>query len=707
MPENDNDDESNNNNTAQVREGVLLTFRADDEAIKRVKALLRSLLSDPEAVLVVVVALDGDQFTARRESVSSALKPLLRAPHQLRVVANEQWPPAASAQAASADDEEEEEDAGGEQQQQGNIFPICKFWDSMARVAWEEGASWVMLLGDDIEIDSASAGHHFQTIRDTFRSLADRVGLRDPDSTFCGCPWWSDRSFPGFPTFPVVGREHATIFEGEVGLIPHHRKDTFVNQDLDPYLQQLYQRYGLAPRMENLFLKNCVGGNAVGNVQSDPRYTRVGACGWRDHVLDDHRVLGDWLRSHSASGDVERLYMVDVIVPSYRVDVAILKRICTMQVPSNWRTRFIFVVDNPDRLQDLGYASDIELEAYLRHHAGGADVMVRANDCNLGASATRNAGLQLTAAEWVLFLDDDVHVEQNLLLRYAQRLDDVMADEAQAQRLCGLIGLVRFPRKGASWRQQGILASHLAFAFEVAVFEGYSNPAWGVTANILIRRLPKVLFDLMYAKTGGGEDIDFCLRLTKAAGPGSTFLTAPGAEARHEFWENPWAHFKGWGRGDGALFDRFPSLSYRAFFNFVECMAFALPVAVVAFLLSASVVFAAATATFFLAPVAEWIRRLLALDSLAYRCQVSGVPFQIASLGRIVVVAALSVFYESAVESGRLIGHIRRGQWHNIGRRFDWHVGRLPDFYVQTLQQEATTLTILVALVAVAMYLVT
>ena len=665
--------------SAVVREGVLLTFRVKDDAVDRVEALIQSLLSDPEAVLVVVVALDADEFTALAEFVSSALRPLVRPPHQLRVVANDPWRLTASS---------EEETL---------TFPVCKFWDSMAHVAWELGASWVMLLGDDIKIDSDSARHHFRTIRDTFRTLAEQLGLPTPGCTFCGCPWWSDRSFPGFPTFPVIGREHKAIFEG---LIPRHRKDAFVNQDLDPYLQQLYRRYGLAPQMQNLFLKNCVGGNAVANVQAHPRYTRVSANGWRDHVLEDHKPLGDWLRSQSTLSKVEGLCMVDVIVPSYRVEVAILERICSMQVPFNWRTKFIIILDNPDRLIELGYANDIELEAHLRRHAGGADVMVRANKCNLGAPATRNKGLELTAAEWVVFLDDDVLVEEKLLVHYAQRLDDVLSNDAEAQRVCGLIGLVQFPRKGADCRQQGILASHLTFAFEVADFEGYNNPAWGVTANILVRRLPGVILDLAYAKTGGGEDIDYCLRLAEAAGPGSTFLTAPKAVARHDFWENPWPHFRGWGRGDGALFDRFPSLTFRASLNFVECMAFALPLALVAFVLSAFPVCTAAAATFCLAPVAEWIRRLLAWDELSYRCQVSGVSFQIASLGRIVVVAAFSVFYESAVESGRLVGHARRGQWHNVGRRFDWHVGRLSDSKMQTRKREAATLTILTALVA-------
>ena len=45
----------------------------------------------------------------------------------------------------------------------------------------------------------------------------------------------------------------------------------------------------------------------------------------------------------------------------------------------------------------------------------------------------------------------------------------------------------------------------------------YNLPKWmggtvrGVTANIMVRRVDGLDFDTVYAKTGGGEDVDYCM----------------------------------------------------------------------------------------------------------------------------------------------------------------------------------------------------
>jgi hypothetical protein len=58
--------------------------------------------------------------------------------------------------------------------------------------------------------------------------------------------------------FPVVGKVHSQIFGG---LIPDNRLGAFVNQDLDPYLQRLYLKYGAAPLVAESRLTNHQGGN--------------------------------------------------------------------------------------------------------------------------------------------------------------------------------------------------------------------------------------------------------------------------------------------------------------------------------------------------------------------------------------------------------------------------------------------------------------
>ena len=45
-----------------------------------------------------------------------------------------------------------------------------------------------------------------------------------------GCVTFTDISFHGFPTFPVINRLHLDIFDGDV--IPQKK---FQNQDGDPY----------------------------------------------------------------------------------------------------------------------------------------------------------------------------------------------------------------------------------------------------------------------------------------------------------------------------------------------------------------------------------------------------------------------------------------------------------------------------------------
>jgi hypothetical protein len=112
----------------------------------------------------------------------------------------------------------------------GEPFAICRVWDRMAVEAWTHGADWVLLLGDDVEITCPF--HH----RAFYRSFLDISSRLNVPFGF-GCPFWNDISFPGFPTFPCVGKIHYEIFRG---LIHEHRKDSFVNQDLDLYLHHLY-----------------------------------------------------------------------------------------------------------------------------------------------------------------------------------------------------------------------------------------------------------------------------------------------------------------------------------------------------------------------------------------------------------------------------------------------------------------------------------
>lgn len=216
------------------------------------------------------------------------------------------------------------------------------------------------LLGDDVVVESPK---HYQAIYRTFLDIQDRLGLSH-DSWF-GCPWWQDASFPNFPTFPCVGRAHFHIFGG---LIPKIHRGRFVNQDLDPYLQRLYlgAAAGAAPQVPGARLDNLVGGGA----SEEARYRRISAADWRGWVSEGESLLGFLNQNTNAAQTFPDVRLVDIIVPSYRVELENLVGISTVDIPECWQTSIIIIVDSPERLcgrMGCGdpMAAARALEAYL------------------------------------------------------------------------------------------------------------------------------------------------------------------------------------------------------------------------------------------------------------------------------------------------------------------------------------------------------
>lgn len=105
--------------------------------------------------------------------------------------------------------------------------------------------------------------------------------------------------------------------------------------------------------------------------------------------------------------------MIDVITPSYRVDATFLERIVNLKVPSYCETTFIIIVDNPKA--NIKWLREIEKEKQ-------GSLRVRKNPTNVGASSSRNVGLKESAADWVVFLDDDVIPDDNLLVEYSKAI---------------------------------------------------------------------------------------------------------------------------------------------------------------------------------------------------------------------------------------------------------------------------------------------
>jgi glycosyltransferase involved in cell wall biosynthesis len=622
-------------------EGILLTFRLNQEedALGKIKQLLSGLKADLLANMMVVVALDERDYGG---ADADRLRDLVQSFCTLILIRN---PPRGESEP----------------------FPICRLWNNMAGEAFEAGADWVVLLGDDVKVDSP---FHYRATYRAFLDISKRLGC----PLYFGCPWWNDTTFPGFPTFPVVGRAHYEIFGS---LIPRNRIGGFMNQDLDPFLQRLYLKFGAAPCMKDARLRNVEGGNNV----HPTRYKRVRAAGWREWVLND--VVGIRTYLKTANLDVKSIErdLLDVVVPSYRVTVDYLARICCLKVPERFRTTFIVIVDNPNELMRVtntsnysSAAASLEKMLVARstiENGHPNNIRVRCNEANMGASASRNRGMNESSAEYVLFLDDDVRPSPLLLARYEEALRTLPDD------VVGIVGMVRFPRSATlPVVHAAVLMSFLTFMFEISGNDRYAYPSWGVTANLLVKRL-HVRFDTVYAKKGGGEDVDFCLRTAKASG-GGRFKSVVGAEVGHDFWPGGLAvlipHFFRWAIGDGALFQRYPEHRYMSWPNLVETLAaFSLcwPLLFRVHMLWVVALFGEAVLLF----VADTLVEVSNREECRHKRLLLEHDFSTPYYACAHVLANLFV---SVLELGRFVGHVRRGEiLRNACRRFDWHCGCL------------------------------
>ncbi|KAJ7057058.1 hypothetical protein C8F01DRAFT_1233528 [Mycena amicta] len=160
---------------------------------------------------------------------------------------------------------------------------VCSPWRECATAAWKDGCDYMALFGDDVELldEGWLRGIH-KVFQDLSRDSNCPPGF--------GCVAFTDISFPGMPTFPVIHRTHMDIFDGNV--IP----SALVSQDGDPFLFQLYHQFG-SSQMASFRLRTAVGGSA------DARYTKQHLQEWTYNVLNTATTAVEfWLDSQAKSG---------------------------------------------------------------------------------------------------------------------------------------------------------------------------------------------------------------------------------------------------------------------------------------------------------------------------------------------------------------------------------------------------------------------
>ena len=529
---------------------------------------------------------------------------------------------------------------------------VCAIWRKCANRAWKDGADYFVLMGDDVNLLDEG---WMRDVHEQFVAIAQRE--RVPHGL--GCVAFTDVTFPGMPTFPVIHRTHMTIFEGQV--IP----DTFINQDGDPFLFQLYRKWGCS-RMMSSRIANGVGGSLPA------RYTQQHADGWTFCPLENAAsAVEAWLMK--ASPATARKMTLDIIIPCYRVLLPFLGPILALQPSPTCEVMFIIIIDDPNS------PNITKLEATYAHRP---DVRIRINTSNLGASASRNRGLKESAADWILFLDDDVTPQADILVE----AEKVIRSHPHA---AGFIGNTLFPVASTVFTNAVHLAG-VTYFWDIAtkMSQNESDMPWGVSANFIARRAQDgVEFDLQFPKTGGGEDIDYCRKKRdfSIAHGGEGFYPAPDVVATHPWWNQgrrSYWRFYMWSKGDGGLIKLYPDLTYLDHTpNSAEMLLISIPLSIFGAFTSLftnnpimlNVAMSLAMATVF-ANIVHDVYRHLWRDvdrTKAINSSLNGPGWAIA-----VVESAL---IRMASEGGRVMGLLERGEILYLGRRFDWFTGRAGD----------------------------
>ncbi|KAL4065262.1 glycosyltransferase family 2 protein [Scleroderma yunnanense] len=525
---------------------------------------------------------------------------------------------------------------------------VCAIWRQCAKRAWQDGCDYFVLMGDDVVLRDEG------WMRDAHNQFAE-ISKREGVPHGFGCVAFTDITFPGMPTFPIVHRTHMDIFTGDV--IP----DNFINQDGDPFLYQLYRRWNCSLMFPSR-ISNGIGGSRPA------RYVKKHADGWTFEPLDRATVTTEqWLLLRCPAA--QRQLTIDVIIPSYRVQLPILDRILSLQSSSTCTVMFIIIIDDPLS------PSICELEKKYAHRS---DICIRINTENMGASAARNRGMKESTAEWIIFLDDDIIPDEHLL----QEAESAIHKHPKA---AGFIGNVHFPPADTIFKSAVHLAGVTYFWNIAEKMSGEADMPWGVTANLIARRVNDgVEYGLQFPKTGGGEDIDFVRRKREnsIAHGGEGFHAAPEILAVHPWWNGGtrsyWRFFM-WSKGDGHLIKMYPDLTYlddapnSAELLLTSVILVTVGLVVYGFtgitvLVVPGIHLAAAT---FAGNIAHDVFRHLWRD----RSRMAEINSTLTGLKWVLAVIE-SAIIRMMSEVGRLSGQLERKEFLSLGRRFEWFTYR-------------------------------
>lgn len=209
-------------------------------------------------------------------------------------------------------------------------------------------------------------------------------------------------------------------------------------------------------------------------------------------------------------------FSIDVVIPSFRLNADILKKILDLTAPPDVNLQFIIVADNPE----------IDVPEEIKACSKNKALKILINEINLGFSATRNRGIDESKSDWILLLDDDIDPDQHLIVKYSEAVK--LHPDA-----IGFIGTTYMPAP----------FNVVTTALHIYGITGHFTSAtrekemvWAPTANILLNKKKLAARRFNEILKNGGEDIELLSR--NAMENGATYFPVPEAFVVHPWWNN-------------------------------------------------------------------------------------------------------------------------------------------------------------------------
>ena len=207
---------------------------------------------------------------------------------------------------------------------------------------------------------------------------------------------------------------------------------------------------------------------------------------------------------------------IDVIIPSFRMDEGILLNIFNLPQPRDFNIKYLLICDNPD----------VKVPSAIQRLADEGNINLIINTVNIGSSQTRNKGIDLCTANWILFLDDDIIPSDDLLLIYAAAITE------QSDSL-GFAGITEFPQPFNTITTALVINGVLGH-FCLSRTKGRQR--WSPTSNIMLNRRFLGNRRFLSELNSGGEDVELLVR--NSIENNNYYLGLPAAAVKHPWWNN-------------------------------------------------------------------------------------------------------------------------------------------------------------------------